>query len=237
MIKRLLVDGDIVAYRSAGACKPGEPVEHARQNASTFLASLPTKFPDTSAIDVYVSGRDNFREAVAVTRPYKGNRDRSKIPEHKTAVVDYMIHSKWSAWSVDGCEPDDIMGCEQFAAPDKSTCIVSIDKDMDMIPGWHYNWVKKNLYYVRMPEANRNFYVQLLVGDTVDNIQGVPGLGKVTANKLIVADRGDPTTWGRIVREEYKKAYGTRWEEVLDEHVKLIWIWRTRDGKCGLPVL
>jgi hypothetical protein len=33
------------------------------------------------------------------------------------------------------------------------------------------------MYHVKEHEANQNFYKQMLVGDTADNIQGVPGVG------------------------------------------------------------
>ena len=31
--------------------------------------------------------------------------------------------------------------------------IATLDKDLDGCPGWHYNWVKDDMYYVSEVEA------------------------------------------------------------------------------------
>jgi hypothetical protein len=55
--------------------------------------------------------------------------------------------------------------------------IATKDKDLDLIPGWHYNWSKTKkddgVYYVSPVEANRAFYAQLIQGDATDNIPGI----------------------------------------------------------------
>src|SRR5574343_1568457 len=67
----------------------------------------------------------------------------------------------------------------------EDTIIVTLDKDLDMIPGLHYNWVKNTIYDVNEDEALRFFYKQLLIGDTSDNIVGIRGIGPVKAKTLI----------------------------------------------------
>ena len=63
--------------------------------------------------------------------------------------------------------------------------IVSLDKDFDQVQGWHYNFVKKDKYYVTHEEGMLNFYCQFLTGDRIDNIIGVQGIGPVKARKLL----------------------------------------------------
>jgi len=71
--------------------------------------------------------------------------------------------------------------------------IISLDKDLLMIPGWHYSWeisgqgwtkeaVKS---YVTPLDGLRTFYKQMLIGDVSDNIFGVDRIGKVKASKYI----------------------------------------------------
>jgi len=49
----------------------------------------------------------------------------------------------------------------------------------------HYNFVKKELFYITKEEAVYNFYMQFLVGDNADNIKGVYGVGPKKAAKLL----------------------------------------------------
>jgi 5'-3' exonuclease len=54
-----------------------------------------------------------------------------------------------------------------------------------MIPGMHYNFVKKEYHEVSELDGIKQFYRQMLIGDSVDNIVGVKGIGKVKAARLI----------------------------------------------------
>jgi 5'-3' exonuclease len=100
---------------------------------------------------------------------------------------------------------------------------VSIDKDLDMIPGHHYNPVKKDHYYVNDKEAIKNFYRQILTGDKVDNVQGLRGIGPKKADKIL----GDFDT-DLAMYEAVLKAYDGDAERVL-ENGQLLWIRRKKD--------
>jgi len=89
--------------------------------------------------------------------------------------------SIYKAKVVDNIEADDALGLKQ----DSDTMICSIDKDLLMCEGNHYNFVKKEKYYVTADEGLLNFYMQFLVGDRIDNIIGVRGIGPVKARKLL----------------------------------------------------
>jgi len=54
-----------------------------------------------------------------------------------------------------------------------------------MIPGRHYNLVKKEFYDVDELEGLRSLYRSALVGDVADNIKGVKGIGPVKAAAII----------------------------------------------------
>lgn len=66
-----------------------------------------------------------------------------------------------------------------------NTIICSIDKDLDMIPGWHYNYVNEEKYWMSQEATIKFFYTQVLTGDTADNIRGVPGIGPKKAEKIL----------------------------------------------------
>ena len=63
--------------------------------------------------------------------------------------------------------------------------IASIDKDLYQAEGLHYNFVKKEWREVSRIEGTRQLYLQLLIGDTSDNVKGVMGIGPVKAGKLL----------------------------------------------------
>lgn len=222
-IKELLIDGDMIVYRSGFACKPGDPVEHALSNCNNTLNKILSKFPGCE-YTVYLQGKGNFRDQVATIKPYKGNRDANFKPEHYGAIRTHL-EEHWGAELVDGMEADDAMGMAQYAKPDASTCIVSIDKDMDMIPGWHYKHTKDELYYVGLRDANTFYYRQLLIGDAIDNIPGIRGIGKVKARRYIPSSFDDAEAQ-RVVEQLFGKAYGASAGYVLEEVKQLIWIKR-----------
>jgi len=132
----------------------------------------------------------------------------------------------WGAKVVDGMEADDLLGMRQLAGhpienlESYTTIIVSTDKDLDQIPGLHFNWVKGVLYEITPEEARQFYLVQLLSGDPVDNIPGIPGIGPKTAEKIIKKCKSG--THFSTIKDYYKKAYGDKWEEVLKEMDQLI---------------
>ena len=86
-----------------------------------------------------------------------------------------------------------------------TSIIVSIDKDFDQVPGWHYNFVKGEKYYVDDDQGFYNFCAQLLTGDRADNIIGLRGIGPVGAAKIL-GDAGSASVRFKRCAEEYRKA-------------------------------
>jgi 5'-3' exonuclease len=139
--------------------------------------------------------------------------------------------AEWGAIVSAGCEADDLMGIKQFSNPDKSTVICTIDKDLKMIPGYHYNFVKGEFNDVKLKEANRFFFRQVLTGDATDNIPGIPGVGDKTAIKLTVNLDTDEDYIETICRE-YRKAYPETCQETIAEVSRLLWIMRRDNEDC-----
>jgi hypothetical protein len=149
---------------------------------ASFLEDLLMFELDVSDWKTYLTGTTNFRFDVAVTAPYKGNRKGEK-PTHISLLREYLEFS-WNGSVSDGNEADDEIAIAATQYGDESI-IVSLDKDFDQVQGWHYNFVKKDRYYVTAEEGLLNFYMQFLTGDRVDNIMGVKGIGPVKARKLL----------------------------------------------------
>lgn len=181
----------------------------------------------------YIQGKGNFRDELATIKPYKGNRDNAHKPKYYMEIKDYVIE-KWNAIEVHGQEADDAIGIEQFDNSDKYTVIVSTDKDMDMIPGWHYNWVKDVLYYQPITAADMFLFWQMMVGDTADNIPGINQVGEKRANALITSLEGNLDRVREAVKGMYQKQYGDAWESAYHEVGNLLWIRRKAGEECPL---
>jgi hypothetical protein len=222
-----------------------EPVENALQMVNTVIRAVDEKLQPLRC-EFYLTGKGNFRERVGTILPYKGQRSPFSKPTHYTAIREHLV-GRYGAIIVTGQEADDEIGIRatelcavaiEGALQNTPFVIVSVDKDLDQLPGWHYNWVTGNLYNVTNEEAVRNFFRQLLTGDAVDNIPGIEGIGPVTAGKLIDGI-SKPRQLFRAVRDEYRKAFpeglvvpgGNRLtaDEAMLENASLLWLRRSRE--------
>ena len=174
-----ILDADIICYRTGFA---SEDVSEAICLARVTQLVHEIVFDDLKCDDykAYITGKTNFRNDIAVTEPYKGNRKDAKRPVHYQAIRNHL--QRLGAELVEGEEADDAVAIE---ATKTGGWIVSIDKDLDQVAGWHYNFVKHEEYYVTEEEGLRNFYTQVLTGDRIDNIIGLKGIGPKKAEKIL----------------------------------------------------
>jgi 5'-3' exonuclease len=115
-------------------------------------------------------------------------------------------------------EADDYLGINQH----ESSIICSIDKDLLQVPGKHYNIVKKEFYEIDEETGFRNFYTQLLTGDTSDNIKGIAGIGPVKAKKALTGYFTEQGMFS-VVREMYQN------DEWMIMNGQCLWILRSLD--------
>jgi hypothetical protein len=80
------------------------------------------------------------------------------------------------------------------------------------VAGWHYNFVKKDKYYVTAEEGMRFFYRQILTGDRADNIQGIKVLATRRQRRCWAAPRQSkscmPFVWRHWAQREFLKTGG-----------------------------
>ena len=237
MTVRLLIDGDILVYRAGFA--GNDKLTASLGNVKLLIKAILSSW-DYSSYTLYLSPEDrsNYRYKVAKTKEYKGNRKDVAKPQFYKEIRDYMI-KRWNAEVVNGQEADDALGIAQ----QDDTVICSIDKDLNMIPGWHYNFVNKEKYYIteedslnltieqrdkrKVYKMDRGglkwFYAQLLLGDTGDNIPGVSGFGPVAVDNAL-KDCYTEKEMLDVVWNIYKKHNLSK--ERLLEVADLLWIRR-----------
>jgi hypothetical protein len=167
----------------------------------------------------FLTGKGNFRDAIAVTVPYKGQRVTEK-PIHLQALRCHLVTS-WGFTVVQGIEADDAVGIAAYAVPEDETIMVHIDKDLNQFRGWHYNYRKKEKYHVTEFEGLTAFYTQILTGDRIDNIIGLKGIGPVKAQRILKECTNENELYQAVL-----KAYEGDQQRVL-ENAQLLWLQRS----------
>lgn len=221
---RLLIDGDIICYRVGFASQStdketglveADPLPHALHSTKLYVNQI-IEDSGCTEYNIYLTPKTTFRNKVR--EDYKANRKDKPKPIHIKAIRDYLINT-YKAKVVQGIEADDALGLSQ----NPYTIIATIDKDLLMCEGKHYNFVKKEFIQVTKEEGIRFFYQQMITGDTSDNILGIRGLGKVKASKLLKdTARKD---WDNMIIDLYIKEFG--YEEGRNRCVQnsqLLWI-------------
>lgn len=210
--------------------KEVEPVE----NALHLIDQVVGSFPEHNYREFWLTPSiGNFREQIAKQAKYKGNRDYVSRPKYYKEITEYLI-DRYGARYTEGQEADDELGIRLTEEGD-AACIVSFDKDLLQVPGRHYNWVTKEATVISPKDAALNFYCQILSGDSVDNVPGLPGIGSAKSRKLL-ADVGSPSdAWRRIVAA-YEEAFGDEGPEIALETARLVYVRRKRNEIWNPPV-
>jgi 5'-3' exonuclease len=190
-----LVDSDLVAYRCAASCNGESTPDLAIQRAHELTERILTNV-NADSFTLYLSGSNNFRKKI--NPQYKANRTQEK-PIWLEHCREFLI-TEWKAKVTDGYEADDALGMAQT----ETSIICSLDKDLLMVPGQHYQWdisgktvkgevwEKPETYYtITKEEGLLRFWTQMIVGDKTDNIFGVEGLGPVKAGKALNHIQGE----------------------------------------------
>ena len=128
----------------------------------------------------------NFR--YDILPDYKGNRPAlaSDMKEKLNYLHEFAV-KQGAITALEGWETDDEVAqwVQDAYAEGDDYVIAHIDKDLDLLPGKHYNYNKDTHYEVDLDECLYNFYHQLLTGDRSDNIPGIKGIGPVRATRML----------------------------------------------------
>ncbi len=255
------IDGDIIAYSVASACEGKrylykgeefesktqlnkilkddgvddsaitvtlnpEPWEFVRDSLVKYTEGIIESLADLDPI-IHLTGKSNFRYEVATIQPYKGNRSSISRPHHLDGCRQFLVDA-YSAKVSTGMEADDTIGLAHQVGRDT---IATIDKDLDSIPGKHFNWIKNIFYEVTELEADANFYCQVITGDSTDNIPGLYGLGARAKVLETIRGLGTEEEMFSTVAKEYECRFGSYWKQFMRENCTLLWILQQREPK------
>lgn len=224
-----LLDSDLYTYRAAAACENEDELQAKRSVDSLIINTLMCGVDKCGYVDswkLFLTGKGNFRNDIAITAPYKGNRADKVKPKHLAALRDHLMQ-EWKADMSAGQEADDSIAIEATTLGDNGV-VVSLDKDLDQVAGWHYNFVKKEAYYISEAEGLLRLYIQILTGDTADNIIGLRGIGNVRARKMLEDAEDETEMFQRCV-----EAYDDNEDRVV-ENAHLLFL-RRHEGQTWTP--
>ena len=201
----VLVDGSSYLYRAFHALPPlttskGLPTG-AVKGVLNMLKSLRRQYPDSPFAVVFDAKGGTFRDALY--GEYKANRP--SMPDDMRVQIDFLHNCVrglgYPLLCVEGVEADDVIGtlARSSAAADRPVVISTGDKDMAQLVDGHITLVNtmtgsvldvagvKEKFGVG-PEHIIDYLA--LMGDKVDNIPGVPGVGEKTAAGLLTGING-----------------------------------------------
>lgn len=205
-----------------------EPEEWSRvkRTVDRYVDNFISGLPDQFNYEFYIKGGGNFRHDIATILGYKGHRDEE--PYHRKGISDYMV-SEFNAKKVYNVEVDDAMGV--LATED--TILVHIDKDIDQVPGLHYNPDKDIEYEISKVEGLRNVYKQLIIGDATDAILGLFGVGAKSTHVKKLDLMLDEEEMYSHVHKLYTQRFGTYADTFMLENMQLVWLMRGGEDRIA----
>ena len=204
----VLFDIDSLVYSSCFGVETSDDACIKFDNQFDGIISSLDPFYDIEEVIVFGFGKNNFRKKLSPS--YKANR-KSELPEFFHHVKKFVLEV-YDVEVANGMETDDLVAVFAEKIGYEDCIIVSIDKDYLNLPGLKYNYRTKLLSNVGEIEAMRNFYTQMIVGDSADNVNFCKGYGKKYAYKLF---ENVSTKFGfqRKVLYLYKEIYKNKGRE------------------------
>lgn len=204
MDKLIIIDGNSIAFRAFYALPLLSNSSGLHTNAvygfTTMLLKLIEEEKPTHFLVAFDAGKITFRHKEYTE--YKGGRQKTptELSEQFPIIKELLQAFKIPQFELSGYEADDIIGTLTKAADAKGekVLLVSGDKDMLQLASDHVTVAITRKGISEMdrynPEAIKEKYgltpnqiidLKGLMGDTSDNIPGIPGVGEKTALKML----------------------------------------------------
>ncbi|WP_096189694.1 DNA polymerase I [Evansella halocellulosilytica] len=204
MNKLVLVDGNSVAYRAFFALPLLNNEKGVYTNAvygfTTMILKILEDEKPSHMLVAFDAGKTTFRHKTF--KEYKGKREKTppELAEQLPLMRDLLKAFNISHYEVENFEADDIIGtlAKQASEKDWNVKIYSGDKDLLQLvsENVHVSLTRKGItnvdtYDIKAIDEKYGITpdqiidMKGLMGDSSDNIPGVPGVGEKTALKLL----------------------------------------------------
>ena len=252
------VDADMICYWAGG--NEDTTVQVSRMTALNKIEFMRSMSGAESVVCHLTadSSTKADRRIIATTKVYQGQRKSGRKPKNWGYLRDFFTNYRghlfttkvWATREADDgiCYAMHSKGIPLGNTPNR--VVASADKDMRMFPGWHIDWntgelieVPLGTYAVRNRSGEKLyghkwFWMQMLQGDTADNIPGLPRLegkevGPKRAEKLLVGTHCNEEA-AEVVTTCYQLHYGAV-EDWLPRFVEQgLLLWMRRDAAAGI---
>ena len=263
---KALIDADILRYEIGWGALTGwkaitetediPPFDYVEKLLLQRIASI-QEVTNSGSYCLYLTEGHTFRYDIAKTKPYKGTRKENK-PWHFDNLTAYM-QGALECHTVTHIEADDALAIDALQDVE-NTIICTRDKDLRQVPVNVYSWelgrqpsfgpaIIDKVGSIELIDGKLKgtgfafFCAQMLMGDGVDNIPGVPKVGPVKAYEILAPilqmEIYDEIKFHLLdeVQYSYQEYYGDEWEERMLEQGQLLWIVRRLNAMDGTPEL
>jgi len=235
----LLIDADIVAYRTAAASERPHNWGDGVWSLTCHEEDITQAFDQT--VEYYAEQLEADRVILCFSDPkqnwrrslfpaYKSNRRDQRRPMLLNWLRQTYIPDRYETYQRQTLEADDVMGVlatsKKLVSGNK--IVVSEDKDMRTIPCQLVSprhaadeglTLADAVEKITEDEADYNHLTQSLTGDTVDGYPGCKGVGPVAAKRLLSESGED--RWQAIVTA-YEKTGATAEDALIQAQIARI---------------
>lgn len=218
----LLVDADSLVFASCYKKRENpeddpffSDISDARNKFDEQYMSIVNHLEELYNIEKVITfngSKGNFRKLI--TKKYKANRKKAKLPPLLHEMHSYVKTQYDSVFGY-GIETDDLVARYWFNLSKDigrdNVMIVSIDKDYRQFPAliFNYHFKHKEILDISEDEAMYNFYEQMIMGDTADNVNYFMGKGKRFAEKYF-SECHSKYQYTRKLYELFQKEYKSK---------------------------
>ena len=230
----LLVDADSLIFASCYRKRENPEDEKyytdiadARNKFDSQFMEIVNRLEEIYTIDKVITfsgSKGNFRKLLSKT--YKANRKKNELPPLLNEMHKFVKQQYDSIYGY-GVETDDMVArywyklSQDFGRDE--VMIVSIDKDYKQFPClmYNYHYKHKEILDISEDDALYNFYEQMIMGDTADNVNFFKGKGRRFAEKYYV-DCQTKYQYTRKLYELFKQEYKGKAREKYSECYNLL---------------
>ena len=218
----LLIDADSLIFASCYRKREKQDdekyytnIEDARNKFDQQFMKIVNDLEEIYTVDevrVFSGSKGNFRKQL--TRSYKANRKKQELPPLLSEMHQFVKDHYDSIYCY-GLETDDLVARYWKQLSDEfgrdNVMIVSIDKDYKQFPAliYNYHYAHREVLNISEDEALFNFYEQMIIGDTADNVNYFKGKGKRFAEKYL-ADCVSHYQYTKKMYELFKQQYKSK---------------------------
>tara|TARA_R110002167_G_scaffold80618_3_gene221537 strand:+ start:4446 stop:5159 length:714 start_codon:yes stop_codon:yes gene_type:complete len=230
----LLIDADSLIFASCYRKRENPEDEKyyteiadARNKFDSQFMEIVNRLEEIYTIDKVITfsgSKGNFRKLLSKT--YKANRKKNELPPLLNEMHQF-VKDQYDSIVGYGVETDDMVArywyklSEQFGRDE--VCIVSIDKDYKQFPClmYNYHYKHKEILDISEDDALYNFYEQMIMGDTADNVNFFKGKGRKFAEKYFLECK-TKYQYTRKLYELFKQEYKGKAKEKYSECYNLL---------------